>query len=120
MLELVRFFFWGVRATVVTRACVDTVRAMSANGGGRGASSGGGGKAGDGTAFGVTPYPDFARPSAEECRAAVEALQRLHGVVQRNEGDSVLDALVHTILSQNTTDKTSIRAFRSLKQVRAA
>ena len=35
-----------------------------------------------------------------------------------NDGcSSVLDSLVRTILSQNTTDATSVRAFRSLKQV---
>ena len=63
------------------------------------------------------PFPDFARPTAAECLAAVEALQRLHGRVKRSEGRSVLDSLVRTILSQNTTDKTSIRAFKSLKVV---
>ena len=64
-----------------------------------------------------SPFPNFRRPTGPECFAAVDALQQLHGRVERKLGSNVLDSLVRTILSQNTTDKTSIRAFRSLKKV---
>ncbi|KAI1120869.1 DNA glycosylase [Nemania abortiva] len=70
-----------------------------------------------------SPYPDFARPSAEECKLAHKILASLHGERIRPEetkapasragcGDSasVLDALVRTILSQNTSDTNSSRA----------
>jgi endonuclease III len=38
------------------------------------------------------------------------------GSSSSTENWSVLDSLIRTILSQNTTDKTSIRAFRALKE----
>lgn len=68
---------------------------------------------------GKSPYPSFSRPTRQECFNAVEALQRIHGIVGKasHEQRSVLDSLVRTILSQNTTDKTSIKAFTSLKKV---
>ncbi|EIE21580.1 DNA glycosylase, partial [Coccomyxa subellipsoidea C-169] len=80
-----------------------------------------------------SPFPDFVRPTAEECRAARDALALLHGEPRQHKpidagtaaaaADSlhthsqqtVLDSLVRTILSQNTTDVTSHRAFASLK-----
>ncbi|RMZ86290.1 hypothetical protein DV736_g6482, partial [Chaetothyriales sp. CBS 134916] len=77
-----------------------------------------------------SPFPDFAHPTAEECRLAHSILQKLHGarvrperVVARSDragcGDSpcVLDALVRTILSQNTSDTNSTRAKKSMDQV---
>ena len=39
-----------------------------------------------------------------------------YNITQGHHQSSVLDSLVRTILSQNTTDKTSIRAFASLKE----
>ncbi|TWU77638.1 hypothetical protein ED733_008044 [Metarhizium rileyi] len=76
-----------------------------------------------------SPYPDFARPTAEECRAAHKILAKRHGERLRpNEvvaptntagcGDSpsVLDALVRTILSQNTSNKNSTRAKLSMDE----
>ncbi|KAI0466087.1 DNA glycosylase [Xylaria cf. heliscus] len=74
-----------------------------------------------------SPYPDFARPRPEECKLAHKILASLHGERKRPEdiglattaptsragcGDSasVLDALVRTILSQNTSDTNSSRA----------
>ncbi|KAI0454225.1 DNA glycosylase [Xylaria acuta] len=74
-----------------------------------------------------SPYPDFARPRPEECKLAHKILAALHGERKRPEdvglataapasragcGDSasVLDALVRTILSQNTSDANSSRA----------
>ena len=89
------------------------------------------------------PFPSWTRPSPAECFAARDALALLHGEPGaipipspsppsssspannkatfndpngcHNDCLSVLDSLVRTILSQNTTDATSIRAFRSLK-----
>ncbi|BDA44814.1 Putative DNA glycosylase At3g47830 [Coccomyxa sp. Obi] len=80
-----------------------------------------------------SPFPGHMRPTPEECRAARDALAALHGEPGRHKlaeleektaaADSlhthsqqtVLDSLVRTILSQNTTDATSHRAFASLK-----
>ncbi|RMZ85010.1 hypothetical protein DV738_g303, partial [Chaetothyriales sp. CBS 135597] len=77
-----------------------------------------------------SPFPDFEHPTAEECRLAHRILQKLHGARVRPEtvvarpdragcGDSpcVLDALVRTILSQNTSDTNSTRAKKSMDQV---
>mmetsp|Transcript_6298 Transcript_6298/g.18067 ORF Transcript_6298/g.18067 Transcript_6298/m.18067 type:complete len:395 (-) Transcript_6298:94-1278(-) len=88
------------------------------------------------------PFPDMGRPLPEECRAARDGLAALHGMPEIEEvedsaeskvpaavvagtGDgisstdpqqrTVLDSLVRTILSQNTTDTTSKRAFLQLK-----
>ncbi|KAK9834832.1 hypothetical protein WJX81_002194 [Elliptochloris bilobata] len=58
------------------------------------------------------------KPTTVKREAARDALAALHGapdvasVTQR----SILDSLVRTILSQNTTDATSQRAFLALKQ----
>lgn len=63
------------------------------------------------------PYPDFARPHPEECVLATELLGELHGIPTRGENTMpVLDSLVRTILSQNTTDKNSRVAFLNLKK----
>ena len=63
------------------------------------------------------PYPDFSRPSPVESRLAVSLLGELHGTPTRGEITMpVLDSLVRTILSQNTTDKNSRTAFLSLKK----
>ncbi|RMZ82475.1 hypothetical protein DV737_g1962, partial [Chaetothyriales sp. CBS 132003] len=77
-----------------------------------------------------SPFPDFAHPTPEECRLGHSILQKLHGARPRPEkivarsdragcGDSpcVLDALVRTILSQNTSDTNSTRAKKSMDQV---
>lgn len=77
-----------------------------------------------------SPFPDFLHPTPEECKLAHRILARLHGqrkrpeqVVARNDragcGDSpsVLDALVRTILSQNTSDSNSTRAKLSMDKV---
>lgn len=64
-----------------------------------------------------TPYPDFERPFPHEVANAVAVLSAEHGVPERGEQTmSVLDSLVRTILSQNTTDKTSRVAFANLKK----
>lgn len=88
------------------------------------------------------PYPSHARPTPEECRAVRDTLLALHGFPQefakyrrkltndavnsetfderdgtglRAQEESVLDGLVRTVLSQNTTEANSQRAFASLK-----
>lgn len=88
------------------------------------------------------PYPTHPRPTPEECRAVRDDLLAFHGFPlefskyrrqQPNssfdqphnflkseplDGDAketVLDGLVKTVLSQNTTEVNSERAFESLK-----
>ncbi|KAI0880175.1 DNA glycosylase [Annulohypoxylon maeteangense] len=80
-----------------------------------------------------SPFPDFSRPTSEECKHAYDVLAALHGERQRPEkvsaptdragcGDapSVLDALVRTILSQNTSNKNSTRAKLDMDEVYGA
>jgi len=77
--------------------------------------------------LGSSPFPDFAHPTHEECQAVNAALVKTHGKRIRpkemnlaslgancGEVPSVLDALVRTILSQNTNNKNSSTAKRSL------
>lgn len=74
-----------------------------------------------------SPFPDFAHPTPEECNLAHRVLASLHGDRIRPEklvaptnragcgnSPSVLDALVRTILSQNTSDTNSTRAKQSM------
>ncbi|KAI3726946.1 hypothetical protein L1987_66753 [Smallanthus sonchifolius] len=81
------------------------------------------------------PYPNYPRPTPEECRAVRDDLLAFHGFPQqfakyreqrlrsvsngdecsRSTKESVLDGLVSTILSQNTTDANSQKSFSSLK-----
>lgn len=74
-----------------------------------------------------SPFPDFAHPTPDECKLAHKILASLHGERKRPDtvvaptsragcGDSpsVLDALVRTILSQNTSDTNSTRAKQSM------
>ncbi|KAH8647139.1 base excision DNA repair protein, partial [Xylariales sp. PMI_506] len=77
-----------------------------------------------------SPYPDFAHPTPAECALARKILAELHGdrvqpqqvVAPTNragcgDSSSVLDALVRTILSQNTSDKNSTRAKLNMDKV---
>ena len=77
-----------------------------------------------------SPFPDFLHPTPEEAKLAHKILIKLHGQRKRPEkivartdragcGDSpsVLDALVRTILSQNTSDSNSTRAKLSMDKV---
>ncbi|KAG5981565.1 hypothetical protein E4U55_002821 [Claviceps digitariae] len=70
-----------------------------------------------------SPFPDFLRPTHEECKVAHRILARVHGERHRpvavvapttsagcGDSPSVLDALVRTILSQNTSNRNSTRA----------
>jgi endonuclease III len=74
-----------------------------------------------------SPFPTFLRPTPEECVLAHRILADLHGDRVRPEvvkaprdsagcgnSASVLDALVRTILSQNTSDANSSRAKRAM------
>lgn len=85
-------------------------------------------KANYGLTPGVTPFPDYERPTADECREVVRLLERKHGKVNVpkaipppsldvagcGEVPSVLDALIRTRLSANTTNKNSSTAFQGL------
>ncbi|KAI5862238.1 DNA glycosylase [Durotheca rogersii] len=78
-----------------------------------------------------SPYPDFARPTAAECERAHAVLVSIHGARVRpagaaaaptdragcGESPSVLDALVRTILSQNTSNSNSARAKLDMDEV---
>lgn len=74
-----------------------------------------------------SPFPDYARPSRAEAKTAHSILSSIHGIKRRptqiiasssragcGDSPSVLDALVRTILSQNTSDTNSSRAKRSM------
>lgn len=77
-----------------------------------------------------SPFPDFPYPTPEECKLAHRILASLHGPRTRpkevvasttragcGDSPSVLDALVRTILSQNTSDANSTRAKKSMDKV---
>ena len=69
----------------------------------------------------LAPAPKQTKPSAHECVQVYQALAQLFpekaATPKPNHGPrrSVLDSLVGTMLSQNTTDTTSARAFAQLK-----
>eukprot|EP00613_Pedinella_sp_CCMP2098_P017827 CAMPEP_0171770752 /NCGR_PEP_ID=MMETSP0991-20121206/53677_1 /TAXON_ID=483369 /ORGANISM="non described non described, Strain CCMP2098" /LENGTH=400 /DNA_ID=CAMNT_0012375943 /DNA_START=88 /DNA_END=1290 /DNA_ORIENTATION=- len=81
------------------------------------------------------PFPNLTYPLPNQCHEARDGLACLHSYnpatgasntgleiaaqeTSKNHGQqSVLDSLIRTILSQNTTDNTSLRAFNSLKAV---
>ncbi|KAK4917189.1 hypothetical protein LTR49_014954 [Elasticomyces elasticus] len=85
-------------------------------------------KANYGLTPGVSPYPDYLHPTAEECREVTRLLEKVHGKVTApksipppsldvsgcGEVPSVLDALIRTRLSANTTNKNSSTAFQGL------
>ncbi|KAK8086030.1 hypothetical protein PG994_001004 [Apiospora phragmitis] len=77
----------------------------------------------------ASPFPDFAHPTPAECKLAHRILVSLHGARARptepptkapasragcGDAPSVLDALVRTVLSQNTSDRNSTRAKLSM------
>ncbi len=53
-------------------------------------------------------------PRKSKVKKFIEILENLYGIPQAEQIDPV-DLLVATILSQNTTDKNSLRAFGKLK-----
>ena len=77
---------------------------------------------------GVTPFPDHPHPTPEEAQTVVDLLSGTHGVHMRppkppipdlsvagcGEVPSVLDALIRTLLSANTSAQNSNRAFQGL------
>ncbi|KAK5148436.1 hypothetical protein LTR32_000254 [Rachicladosporium monterosium] len=85
-------------------------------------------KANYGLTPGMSPYPEYLRPTAEECREVTRLLEKVHGKVTSpkaipppsldvsgcGEVPSVLDALIRTRLSANTTNKNSSTAFQGL------
>ena len=79
---------------------------------------------------GESPFPNFKHPTPEESHLGLHILSKLHGLRQRpaavtaptsragcGDSPSVLDALVRTILSQNTSDANSTRAKLSMDEV---
>jgi len=79
--------------------------------------------------LGSSPFPEFAHPTHSECQAVNAALTKIHGERLRpkqlnsaslgancGEVPSVLDALVRTILSQNTNSTNSSTAKHSLDE----
>lgn len=85
-------------------------------------------KANYGLTPGISPFPDYMRPTPQECREVVRLLEKQHGKVVApqalpppsldvsgcGEVPSVLDALIRTRLSANTTNKNSSTAFQGL------
>lgn len=77
---------------------------------------------------GVTPFPDWPAPYPETCEEVARLLGELHGHVTApkkipapslqtsgcGEVPSILDALIRTLLSANTTNKNSSSSFRAL------
>lgn len=77
---------------------------------------------------GESPYPTYAKPTPEDCKAVHDALATIHGTISApksiqapsltssgcGEVPSVLDALVRTRLSAATNGANSSRAFRGL------
>ncbi|CEJ90624.1 hypothetical protein VHEMI06392 [[Torrubiella] hemipterigena] len=77
-----------------------------------------------------SPFPTFAHPTPKECELVHATLVGIHGERTRpsqkvapkdvagcGTSQSVLDALVRTILSQNTSNKNSTRAKKSMDAV---
>ncbi|OOF92615.1 hypothetical protein ASPCADRAFT_408124 [Aspergillus carbonarius ITEM 5010] len=79
---------------------------------------------------GTTPFPDWTRPTPEECEEVNRLLATVHGeivapttipepsltVTGCGEVPSVLDALIRTLLSGATTGNNSAMAFNGLVQ----
>lgn len=77
---------------------------------------------------GITPFPDWEGPSAANCEDVYQRLSKIHGAMKApekipapslevsgcGEVPSVLDALVRTRLSANTSNSNSSAAFRGL------
>ncbi|KAI5475275.1 hypothetical protein MNV49_001657 [Pseudohyphozyma bogoriensis] len=75
-----------------------------------------------------TPFPDFIRPTPEECQNIHDLLSTVHGTPTRptklvddpngpagcGEVPNVLDALIRTILSASTTSANSTRAKQAM------
>ncbi|KAK4051521.1 hypothetical protein OIO90_004735 [Microbotryomycetes sp. JL221] len=80
--------------------------------------------------WGQTPFPKLFKPTPQQCQEVYDLLCSVHGTPQRpkvlidkenapagcGEVPSVLDAVVRTILSQNTTSKNSTAAKNAMDQ----
>jgi endonuclease III len=78
--------------------------------------------------LGESPYPDYLRPTPEECHEVVRILEGVHGKANApkvvpppdlsragcGEVPSILDAIIRTRLSAHTTDTNAARAFQGL------
>lgn len=78
----------------------------------------------------MSPYPDYAKPSREDCEEINRLLSELHGVVDRpaeipapsmnvagcGEVPDLLDALMRTLLSASTQAKNANMALAGLKE----
>ncbi|KAI5847488.1 DNA glycosylase, partial [Tricharina praecox] len=77
--------------------------------------------------FGTSPWPELEHPTPEECAELQQLLTKAHGPSERpdklivnnevsgcGEVPCVLDALLRTIMSLNTTTKNSAKAFQDL------
>ncbi|KAL2879871.1 hypothetical protein SGCOL_004917 [Colletotrichum sp. CLE4] len=74
-----------------------------------------------------SPYPDFVRPTRDECQVAYDILEELHGDVIREvfadpdapaqEYPYVMDALVVAALSQATSWNNAKRAMKNMKAI---
>lgn len=78
---------------------------------------------------GVSPFPDLAKPTPEDCEEVNRLLSKLHGAVKApnvipppsmevtgcGEVPDLLDALLRTLLSAATTSKNSNMALQGLK-----
>ncbi|KAF8859363.1 DNA glycosylase [Acephala macrosclerotiorum] len=78
---------------------------------------------------GVSPFPDLAKPTLEDCEEVNRLLSKLHGEVKApdvipppsmeitgcGEVPDLLDALLRTLLSASTTSKNSNMALQGLK-----
>jgi endonuclease III len=81
------------------------------------------------TGYGYSPYPDYHRPTSEECEEVHRILSAAHGSVKPRTGrmapvrgratcgdvELLLDALVRTLLSANTSNTNSNAAVSSLE-----
>ncbi|GKU00012.1 amidophosphoribosyltransferase [Fusarium langsethiae] len=77
---------------------------------------------------GITPFPEWEAPSAKDCEEVYRRLAKIHGEAKApekipapslevsgcGEVPSVLDALIRTRLSANTSNRNSSAAFRGL------
>ncbi|KAM0307591.1 hypothetical protein HYE67_000738 [Fusarium culmorum] len=77
---------------------------------------------------GITPFPEWEAPSAKDCDEVYHRLAKIHGEANApekipapslevsgcGEVPSVLDALIRTRLSANTSNRNSSAAFRGL------
>ena len=76
------------------------------------------------------PFESWPQPTAEQCAKVVQSLAAMHGMPRRPKAaggkgletracgsvPTILDALVSTILSQNTTNRNSSRAMKNFLQ----